>query len=143
MPDIRLAILVTDGTRFVVDLREGKDLPGIDIATGETREDEAILDEEGAATTGLPIGGYRFLESVLVRRGTGLIVNLYHATTVAGDAFPPLPPELLWVTAEDLKRSAMPTEVLDTLGLILGSGDVERDSAAGLRSAWERFEVGG
>lgn len=143
MPDIRLAILITDGTRFIVDLREGKDLPGVDVAAGETREDEVILEEHGQTVTGLPIGDYRFLESVLVRRGTGLIVNLYHAASVAGHEFPPLPPELRWVTSDDLKRSAMPTEVLDALEGILGASGMGSDDAAGLRGAWEQFEVRG
>ena len=142
MPDIRLAILITDGSRFVVDLREGKDLPGVDVAAGDTREDEAILEAHGAAATGLPIRDYRFLESVLVRRGTGLIVNLYHAASLAADDFPDLPPELLWATSNDMKRSAMPTEVLDALELILGTG-LGSDDDTELRGAWEQFEVRG
>ena len=142
MPATRLSIVVTDGRRFLVDLTDGRDLPGLDVTAGDAREDEEILAEHGPRLTRMQVSGFAFLDSVFVHRGAGRIVNLYLATELAGESLPAEPPEgLAWATTADLDRSLIPDEVLTRLDALL------RESAAAsseaLRSAWGAYEAGG
>lgn len=130
MPSIRLAVLVFDGRRVLVNEASGRNLPWMELPGGDVREDETILEERGPGMTGLPVSGYRFLESVYVRRGAGSIVNLYLAETVAGGLPETAPSGFAWATADELADSAIANEVLEMLETILadypggGGGDV-------------------
>ncbi len=143
MAQIRLCILVSDGTRVLVNPARGHDLPSIDVEIGDTREDETILEAAGPALTGLSIGGYSFLDSIYVRRAGETIVNLYLANSIAG-AFPvDAPAGRAWATIGELERSAMPDGVLASLQAMLAGMAPAADSADALRAAWDSMPPGG